>query len=123
MEKKRILAVDDMPATLSIIKTLLRAEYEVFTTNSVKTAMKMLETDDLKFDLVLLDVDMPNVSGLEMLRMLKGHPNFRDLPVIMLTGRADQDSVVKAATAGAMDYIVKPFTAEVLKRKLRTALK
>jgi len=123
MKTKRILAVDDMPAVLDIIKVLLRGEFEVFTTNAVNTAMKLLETDDLKFDLVLLDVDMPHVSGFEMLKMLKGNPNFQDLPVIMLTGNADHDSEIKAAAAGAMDYIVKPFTAEVLKNRLRAALK
>ena len=123
MKTKRILAVDDMAAVLSILKVLLRGEFEVFTTNSVKAALDLLETDKLKFDLVLLDVDMPHVSGFEMLTMLKGNPNFQYLPVIMLTGNADQASVIKAATAGAMDYIVKPFTAEVLKKKLRAALK
>ena len=123
MNTKRILAVDDMPAVLSIIKVLLRGECQVFTANTVKAAMDMLETDDLQFDLVLLDVDMPGKSGFDMLKMIKDNPKHQNLPIIMVTGNADQDSVVKAATAGIAGYIVKPFTEDVLKKKVRAALK
>ena len=123
MNTKCILAVDDMPTVLSILKTLLRGEFQVFTANSVKIAMGILEKGNVKFDLIFLDVDMPHVSGFEMLEMLKSNPNFQNIPVIMLTGSADPDSVIKAISAGAVDYILKPFTADVLKRKLYTVLK
>jgi CheY-like chemotaxis protein len=123
MEKKKILVVDDMPPILSMLKLLLRAEYQIFPVSSGKEAMALLERSDMKMDLILLDVDMPAMSGFELLKKLKSDPKLWNLPVIMLTGHADQDTVIRAAQAGATDYIVKPFTEEILKKKLRSLLK
>jgi DNA-binding response OmpR family regulator len=123
MKKKNILAVDDMPPILSMIRYLLRDEFQVFPANSVKDALALLERSDMQIDLVLLDLEMPVTSGFQLLKEIKNTPKWRHLPVIMLTGNADSDSVIRAAQAGAMSYIVKPFTEEVLKQKVRAALK
>jgi len=123
MKKKNILAVDDMPTMLSMIRFMLRGEYQIFPANSVKDARALLERTDLQMDLVLLDLDMPVASGFELLQEIKSNPDLQHLPVIMLTGNTEQESVIRAVQAGAIGYIVKPFTEENLKQKIRAALK
>jgi len=123
MKKKNILAVDDMPPMLSMIRFMLRAEYQIFPASSVKDARALLERTDLQMDLVLLDLDMPVASGFELLQEIKSNPDLQHLPVIMLTGNTEQESVIRAVQAGAIGYIVKPFTEENLKQKIRAALK
>jgi len=122
-KKKNILVVDDMFPILTMIRSLLRAEFQVLPANSGKDAIAFLQRSDLQIDLVMLDLDMPGMSGFELLREIKNDPKWRHLPVIILTGNADLDSVVRAAQGGAMDYILKPFTEEILKKKVRAALK
>ena len=123
MAMKSILVVDDMPHILSMIRYMLRTEYQVFPFTCGEAAMEFLERDDtVKIDLALLDVDMPVISGLEVLRTLKSHPLLRDIPVIMVTGNADQEIVLTALKAGVLDYIVKPFTEDTLKKKIRAVL-
>jgi CheY-like chemotaxis protein len=123
MEKKRILVVDDMPPILSMIKLLLREEFQVFPVNSGAAALELLEASGVIFDLVILDVDMPGISGFELLTRIKSNPITQDIPVVMLTGNADQYSVIRAAKSGAAGYIVKPFTEDILKKKVHSVLK
>ena len=120
---KHILAVDDMSSVLSTLKYMLRTEYQIYAVTSGELAMDFLEKEIVAIDLILLDVDMPGISGLEVLRTLKSHPTLRDIPVIMLTGDATMDTVMMAASVGIIDYIVKPFTEDILKKKLHAAFK
>jgi two-component system chemotaxis response regulator CheY len=84
-------------------------------------ALKAIEAE--AFDLVLMDWNMPNLSGIETLKQIKASPTHRKLPVVMVTSEAEKDHVLKAIQAGAADYILKPFSAKKLKAKLMPHLK
>jgi len=73
-------------------------------------------------DLIISDYNMPEMDGLGLLRAVRGHQAVRKLPFILLTGRGDQELVVKAAQAGVNNYLVKPFTAEVLRTKIEQVM-
>lgn len=113
--KKRILAVDDSAIVLTRILGILRNDHDVVTVNSGMRAMRYLEME--KPDLILLDIKMVQQDGIETLREIRGKEECKDIPVIMLTGVEDKESVVESAKLGICDYILKPFcAAELLKR-------
>jgi len=71
-----------------------------------------------KFDLILLDWNMPNLSGIEALKRLKTHPDHQAIPVIMVTSEADKSHILEAIQAGAANYLLKPYSLDTLKEKL-----
>jgi two-component system chemotaxis response regulator CheY len=73
-------------------------------------------------DLIISDYNMPEMDGIEFLRAVRGHPSARRVPFILVTGRGDRELVVKAAQLGANNYVVKPFTAEILRKKMEQVL-
>lgn len=113
--KKRILAVDDSAIVLTRITTILRDEYDVITVNSGVRALRYLELE--KPDLILLDIRMIQQDGIETLRGIRNMEECKDIPVIMLTGVESRDTVLESAKLGICDYLLKPFhAAELLKR-------
>lgn len=113
---EKILLVDDVPANLSVLISALEPHgYEILAAHNglaaIKVAAKALP------DLILLDIMMPEVNGLETCKRLKQDEATRDIPVIFLTARSEMESIVEGFRAGGVDYIVKPFqTEEVLSR-------
>ena len=71
---------------------------------------------------VISDFNMPEMDGLALLRAVRGHPAARKIPFILLTGRGDRELVVKAAQAGANNYLIKPFTADILRQKIEQVM-
>lgn len=118
--KKRILAVDDTAIILTRILNTLRDEYDVITANSGARALKYLEMD--KPDLILLDIKMAPMDGIETLREIRAMEERADIPVIMLTGVEDKETVMESAKLGICDYILKPFQSEELLKRIRQAL-
>lgn len=113
--KKRILAVDDNAIVLTRISSILQNDYDVITVNSGIRALKYLEVE--KPDLILLDIQMVQQDGIETLRKIRNKEECKDIPVIMLTGVESKDSVMESAKLGICDYLLKPFyAAELLKR-------
>ncbi len=112
----KVLLADDVPENLSVLTAALEPEgYEVLAAPSGAAALKV--AGRARPDLILLDIMMPGMDGLETCRRLKNDPATRDIPVIFITARAEMDSLVGGFEAGAVDYIVKPFqTGEVLSR-------
>lgn len=109
----RILVVDDQPANLRVVSSLLsRHGYEVFTAADGADALAMLP--DLRPDLVLLDMLMPNMDGFALLGEIKQNPELLRLPVVFLTVAQDRDLLLRAFDAGAVDYVTKPFMPEEL---------
>jgi two-component system sensor histidine kinase/response regulator len=111
-----ILMVDDNPKNLQLLGNTLRNEgYQLeFATNG-PTALAWLDKKD--FDLVLLDIMMPDMSGFEVCEKLRVNPKNSDLPVIFLTAKTEKESIIEGFKLGAQDYITKPFdTAELLAR-------
>ena len=116
--KKCILAVDDDVIILTRISSILRNDYELVTINSGMRALRYLELE--KPDLILLDIRMAQMDGIETLRKIREMEGRKDIPVIMLTGVESKDIVLESARLGICDYLLKPFsTTELLKRVRR----
>ena len=118
--KKRILAVDDTAITLSRISEILQKDYEVITANSGMRAIKYLQEE--KPDLILLDIRMNPMDGIETLRDIRKMKDRSDIPVIMLTGAEDKKTVIEIAKLGICDYILKPFVDEELQFRIQRVL-
>ena len=104
----RILVVDDLPLNVEYLEEELQAlGYEVATAEDGEVALR--EIARTRPDLILLDLSMPKMDGLEVLRVLRADADYRGLPVILLTARKEYDDRVKGLDAGADDYITKPF--------------
>jgi len=114
----KILVVDDFSTMRRIIKNLLR---DLGFTNADEaddgqTALPMLKTG--KYHFLVTDWNMPGMSGIDLLRAVRADDALKGLPVLMVTAEAKRDQIVAAAQAGVNGYVVKPFTAAVLKEKI-----
>lgn len=117
----RILAVDDDMPTLLQIKGQLRGlGYESGILPNSKHLFKRLDAES--FDLILMDLNMPGMDGLSLLKKLKGHRQHANLPVIMLTSESNQKLLAESFKYGAKDYITKPIDEMVFNARLRSAL-
>jgi putative two-component system response regulator len=105
-KKKIILAYDDI-TVLQIGKNALAEHFNMFTVMSGQSLLDMLE--EIVPDLILLDISMPEMTGLEVLKKIRENPETADLFVVFLTAHDDSDTVIEAITQGANDYITKPF--------------
>lgn len=121
MDKMRILAVDDNIINLATIEQELKSKYEVITVNSGTRAIRFLNKD--KVDLILLDVQMALMDGIETLREIRTMENGATIPVIMLTSKKDKETVIEGTKLGILDYVVKPFDAQDLHHRIERALK
>lgn len=119
--KARILVVDDDKANTHCIAELLRTKgHQVSTAANGRLALEMLE--HVRPDLVLLDVDMPELDGFETCRRIKASPQWREIPVIFLTARTDTENTVQGLEIGAIDYMPKPFNAAELFARVQNHL-
>ena len=114
----RILLVDDMTTMRRIIKGLLEqlGFKSIDEAEDGKVALQKLKSG--KYDFVITDWNMPNMTGLELVQVIRKDPELKNLPVLMVTAEAKKENVLLAIKAGVNNYIVKPFTAEVLKEKI-----
>ena len=116
-----LLVVDDIEANRDVLsRRLERQGYAVATAENGRQALEMLRTDT--FDLVLLDIMMPEMDGYEVLRRLKADETLRHLPVIMISALSEFDSVVRCIEMGAEDYLPKPFNPTLLKARIGACL-
>lgn len=114
----KILVVDDFSTMRRIIKNLLR-DLGFSNTSEADdgiTALPMLKSG--KFDLLVTDWNMPGMQGIDLLKEVRADENLKNLPVLMVTAEQKKEQIVEAAQAGVNGYIVKPFTALILKEKL-----
>lgn len=118
--RKVIMMVDDSAMNLKVGKKVLEEAYEVYTVPSGEKLFMILGKK--RPDLILLDVEMPEMDGYEVIRRLKADPAFRDIPVIFLTALADAGSELEGLSLGAIDYITKPFSPPLLMKRLETHL-
>lgn len=118
----KILAVDDNEEGLYALEQLLQAHgFETVTASSGESALKAVSTEAP--DLILLDVQMPGLSGLEVVKRLKRDPWFRYIPVLLLTANDDQNDLVVGLEHGADDYIRKPYVSDELIARVRAAMR
>lgn len=112
--KKRILVVDDDPELQNLVETLLdRAGYEYVPAFNVATAVQILRAKPMP-DLVLLDLLLPDISGLELLRQMRSKEVFDGLPIIILSAMADPKEIRQGLDMGADRYLTKPYIAHNL---------
>lgn len=120
---ERILIVDDDEFVRSITQIVLEeAGYSVELADDGLAALAMLEADPSRFDLMLLDKNMPRMDGMALLRRLKSDDRLKELPVIMLTGDTEQQHIAEGLDEGAYYYLIKPSPEDVLKLVVRNAL-
>ncbi|MDR1143622.1 MAG: response regulator [Spirochaetaceae bacterium] len=117
---KHILVVDDNLATLKQISAQLEPYYEVSLAKSGALALKICKQE--KPDLILLDVEMPELNGFETIALLKEDPDLGPIPVIFLTGNHDASTEIRALDSGAMDFITKPANKDILFHRLELHL-
>ena len=110
--RKKIIYVDDVNYSLMSVKSRIGNNYDVFPAESSLKLFEFLE--NIKPDLILLDVNMPDVDGYETIKGLKTDDRYSHIPVIFLTSNSDRESVVKGLSLGAADYIIKPFSTDKL---------
>jgi DNA-binding response OmpR family regulator len=104
----QILVVDDTPKNLQLLMTILSAEkYTIHVAQDGVQALKKAQA--IKPDLILLDVNMPEMDGFETCKQLKSSPATEEIPVIFLTARTETEDIVKGFELGAVDYVTKPF--------------
>jgi two-component system, chemotaxis family, chemotaxis protein CheY len=114
----KFLVVDDFATMRRIVRNLLK---ELGFTNVDEAEDGVVALQKLragKFDFIVSDWNMPNMTGVELLRAVRGDPALKHLPVLMVTAEAKKENIIEAAQAGASGYVVKPFTAATLDEKL-----
>ena len=118
----KVLIVDDSPDALAIAKArLVKEDIEIVCAENGPVAIELTRRE--KPDLILLDIDMPDMSGFDVCRILKEEPDLKMIPIIFLTGSDDTQDRVKGLDFGAVDYVTKPFDAFELRARVRAALR
>ncbi len=118
----KVLVVDDQNSVRQMTRMTLE-ELGFRHIHEAENGVQAMETASLQpLDLIISDYNMPEMDGLGLLRAVRGHPVARKVPFILLTGRGDRELVVKAAQAGVNNYLVKPFTAEILRGKIEQVI-
>lgn len=120
---KTILSVDDSATIRKVISDTMKQEgVETIEADSCMRAFKILQERADSIDLMILDVNMPGMSGLDFLEKMKHHPAWAGIPVMMLTTESERATIVRAIQAGAANYLVKPFSRNDLLSKIKQAL-
>ena len=118
----KILIVDDFSTMRRIIKNMLRdlGFTNTYEADDGTTALPMLKNGS--FDFLVTDWNMPGMSGIDLLSCVRADDRIKHLPVLMVTAEAKREQIIKAAQAGVNGYVIKPFTAQVLKEKIERIL-
>ncbi|MDM8550289.1 response regulator [Desulfobacterales bacterium HSG2] len=118
--KPNILIVDDVPANLKVLQAALEPDYEISAATNGPEALEVATSDPP--DLILLDITMPDMNGYEVCMRLKADPRTLNIPVIFITARSEEEEETKGFELGAIDYITKPFSPDIVKARINTHL-
>ena len=118
--RQKIVLVDDKKTNLVMGKNILKDHFDVYTAQSAQKLFDLLY--NVVPDLILLDVDMPDINGYEIIRILKNDPRFADIPVIFLTVTSDEKIEIQGLSLGASDFITKPFSAPLMLKRIGNCL-
>ena len=116
---KKILVVDDTKSILKMAKFVLSEKYEVYMANSGRLALDILERKPI--DMILMDVDMPDMDGIETVNKIRNMENIKDIPVMFFTAMSSKEIIEKCMDVGMVDYIVKPYKPDELIARLEKA--
>jgi putative two-component system response regulator len=120
-DRKKIILVDDSLVNLKIGSKILIEKYDVFTAPSAEKLFQILEK--VKADLILLDINMPVMDGYQTISTLKANEQTRDIPVIFLTSNSGSDCESECLALGAVDYMLKPYSCQMLLKRVETQLR
>lgn len=120
-KKPTILVVDDMTTTLLLLHDLLKDTYEVKIAKSGTKALEILESPN-DIDLILLDIEMPDINGYDVCKRIKNNETIRNIPIIFITERTSQEDEEYGLNLGAIDYITKPFNNAIVKLRIKNYL-
>jgi two-component system chemotaxis response regulator CheY len=119
IESTRFLVVDDFSTMRRIVRNLLKELGFVNVQEAEDGVQALAKLRAETFDFVVSDWNMPNMTGIELLRAIRADAKLKTLPVLMVTAEAKRENIIEAAQAGASGYVVKPFTAATLDEKLK----
>ncbi|MFW5710480.1 MAG: diguanylate cyclase [Spirochaetota bacterium] len=118
---RSILIVDDNAQNIQLVASHLKKEgYQISFSQTGRDVLNKIE--NASFDLILLDIMMPEMDGFEICTRVREHPEYKEVPIIFLTAKIDKESIVKGFEVGAVDYILKPFHGAELLARIRTHL-
>ena len=120
-QQKTILAVDDSAVMQGVVKQILGKDYRVLVADNAVDALSTIYHEQVS--VLLLDVSMPGIDGLELCRTVRSIPQFQNLPIVMLTARDGAFDKVQGRLAGATEYLTKPFEAEKLREVINQFIK
>ncbi len=122
MAKAKILIVDDEEDIVELVRyNLAREGFSTTSANSGEAALNQVKNDPP--DLIVLDLMLPGVDGLEVARRIKSDSNLRNIPIVMLTAKGEEADVVTGLELGADDYIIKPFSPKIMIARIKTVLR
>jgi two-component system chemotaxis response regulator CheY len=116
--KDKILVVDDFVTMRRIVQNLLKQLGSENITEAEDGEQAFARLNEGGFRFVVSDWNMPNLDGLGLVQKIRSDPNLKTMPFLMITAEAEKEKVIEAIKAGVSNYIVKPFTAEILKEKM-----
>ncbi len=114
----KVLIVDDFATMRRILKNILKQIGFTEMTEADDGTTALEEMQKTKFDLIICDWNMPKMSGIELLKTIRGSEEYKDIPFLMVTAEAQKQNVIDAVKAGVSNYVVKPFTADQITDKL-----
>ncbi|WP_286240707.1 diguanylate cyclase domain-containing protein [Neptuniibacter halophilus] len=114
-----VLIVDDMPSNIKVLANCLKEEYEIRAATSGQACLQQLQAGPVP-DLILLDIEMPDINGLEVCKQLKALPRLKDVPVIFVTAWGEERDEELSFELGAVDYITKPVRPSVVRARVNT---
>ena len=119
-DKKTVLAIDDNLVQLNMFKNILSKNYNIWTVNSASNALNFLNQNTV--DLILLDIEMPNISGFDFLFDIRRIPSYMTVPIIIISGKAGEDFLSAAKESSAADVMGKPVEPDVLIKTIEKVL-
>ena len=120
MGKKVILAIDDNKMQLDMFRKMLETKYDIRTVDSASNALSYLNSNQA--DIILLDIEMPNISGFEFLHDIRKIPSYKEVPLIIVSGNTGQDFFNQARNSSAFNVLSKPVRHDVLIEAIEKAL-
>ncbi len=121
MPEHKILIVDDEKTNINILMNTLKDDYKILIAKNGEQALERIANDTI--DLILLDVVMPGISGYEACRKIKENSKTSDIPVIFISALSDETNESEGLDAGAIDYIIKPFSMAIVRSRVKNHLK
>ena len=114
----KILIVDDFSTMRRIIRNILKQLGFINVEEAEDGSAAFEKLKEADYDLLITDLNMPNMTGLDLLKEVRANEKLKDLKVLLVTAEAEKENIIQAAQAGANEYVVKPFTADVLGQKI-----